>query len=319
MAARAEAEAPGELLRPGVAVKSLPGGMLDPEPPAAIAHELVSLPTGDKALLLHGLLSPGECERIAAASVAVGMQPAALHKAGRDCDRAELENPEISAELWRRARAAVSGEGSPFARLEFSVDDERVFGGDAAGEWTPCGLNSRFRSCRYGPGGHFSPHGDGWVAIPGTETRTFLTFMVYLNDVPAERAGATRFLRFPSDSEDGLEAVTLTPDGRLVGNSALVVHKVQPKTGMAVVFLQCSVLHDGEPVRSGHKAIFRSDVVFERRPGTEVPREGPRHQALLLHRRAERAEAKGDFAEATRLYRAAYKLDPSLEAGMAAA
>lgn len=317
MAAAAKAARLNELSRSGLAVKSLPAEILDSESPAAPEREWLALSTGDQALLLRGLLSPGECERIAAASASSGMEPAAVHKAARDCDRVVLDNPEISAELWRRARDAICGEGSPFAALDMTVDDEKDFGGGSAGHWTPCGLNSRFRSCRYGPGGHFSPHGDGWLVIPGTDNRTFLTFMVYLDDVPAERAGATRFLRFPATHAAGREAVSVTADGKMVGNPALVVHKVQPEAGMAVVFLQSRVLHDGEPVRSGTKAIFRSDVVFQRTPGSEAPREEPAQKALLLHRQAERKEAEGDYDEATRLYRAAYKLDPSLEAGMA--
>jgi len=213
---------------------------------------------------MRHLLSEKECLALMDASEAAGFEHAGLSSKVRGCERVVVEAPDIAQRLWERSEAHVCGEDSPFAELDISEDEAPDFGSGSGGRWKPVGLNSRFRSCRYGPRGHFAPHCDGWLEIPGTEHRTFLTFMVYLNDVPEDRRGATRFFRFPTSSDPPLHVDT--PDGLITGSDAYVTCKVQPEAGMAVVFKQAVVLHDGEPLASGSKSIFRSDVVFDAVP-----------------------------------------------------
>lgn len=63
----------------------------------------------------------------------------------------------------------------------------------AAGLWQPHQLNECWRILQYDSGGHFAPHVDAeYIAGPGH--KSLRTFMVYLNDVPAESGGGTCFI-----------------------------------------------------------------------------------------------------------------------------
>lgn len=101
------------------------------------------------------------------------------------------------------------------------------------------------------PGGHFSPHADGFFERSSNE-QSLLTFMMYLNDVPEGQGGCTRFFKFapmrPTDVDE---------QGRLVGSATEVVMKVRPRRGTAIVFPQGMMMHDGEPLGGGGTAFVR--------------------------------------------------------------
>lgn len=113
---------------------------------------------------------------------------------------------------------------------------------DAEGNtWTLCGLNSRFRFCRYRDGQGFRIHQDG-AHEPGPDRRSILTLQVYLDDDPARVGGQTRFYSERS--------------GGLLGG-------VTPRIGRAIVF-EHRLWHDGEPVHQGEKHVLRTDVMYQR-------------------------------------------------------
>lgn len=49
------------------------------------------------------------------------------------------------------------------------------------GTWRACGINEHLLFARYGPGGHFSPHTDGYTIVDFNH-RSLFTVLVYLND-----------------------------------------------------------------------------------------------------------------------------------------
>ena len=98
-------------------------------------------------------------------------------------------------------------------------------------EWKPIGLNERLRYYQYEPGQRFSEHFDIMFRINDT-TRTFLTFIVYLND--DFEGGETRF-----------------------GDQM-----IQPVMGSIILFPH-ELRHEGMMVRKGCKTVLRSDVVYE--------------------------------------------------------
>lgn len=49
------------------------------------------------------------------------------------------------------------------------------------GTWRACGVNEHLLFARYGPGGHFSPHTDGYTIVD-FNCRSLFTVLVYLND-----------------------------------------------------------------------------------------------------------------------------------------
>lgn len=121
---------------------------------------------------------------------------------------------------------------------------------DKSGQrWTFSGLNTRFRACRYAAGESFGIHRDG--AQARGECRTFLTVMLYLNDASGFGGGATHFYTSKARTE------------RLA--------TVTPREGLAIVFPH-ELWHEGEEVRSGHKYVLRTDVVYQRpRPEQDAP------------------------------------------------
>ena len=71
-----------------------------------------------------------------------------------------------------------------------------------------------------------------------------LTFMIYLND--GMTGGETRFF-------GGIEQAFRQPADPYLA--------VQPKTGMALIFLH-SIWHEGAVVQTGRKYVLRTDVMF---------------------------------------------------------
>jgi len=86
------------------------------------------------------------------------------------------------------------------------------------------------------------------------KTRSFLTFLIYLND--GFEGGATRFYRPSNESGGG---------GKI---SEMVAQGVQPKKGCVLVFPQgntASLLHEGSAVTKGTKYDVRTDVLYRRK------------------------------------------------------
>jgi hypothetical protein len=97
--------------------------------------------------------------------------------------------------------------------------------------WRPVGLNERLRYYRYDPGQFFRPHADGYFARENGE-RSFLTFLVYLND--DFYGGETCF---PGDV-------------------------IRPERGAALLFSH-PVLHESRVIDYGRKYVLRTDVMFQ--------------------------------------------------------
>lgn len=96
--------------------------------------------------------------------------------------------------------------------------------------YSALGLNERFRFYSYQAGQVFRWHTDGAYRRRAGETSR-LTFMIYLND-------------------------------DFAGGETLFEHvKVEPQTGMALIFAH-SLLHEGGEVFSGRKYVLRTDVMY---------------------------------------------------------
>jgi hypothetical protein len=278
---------------------------LDGTHPESMERVEIHLSGGHKALVVHNFLSAEECAALQHASRVAGFRPTGYASRVRNCDRVLLDCPELAAQLFRRIEPLLGDQ----AVVLVDSAGARDFGVGTEGTWTADGLNCRFRSCRYDAGGHFSPHCDGVVALD-RHRRSFLTFMVYLDSVPPERGGATRFLAMP---DGATQPIVVDGKDRLVAAPGLVEAAFQPRRGSVIIFQQCTILHDGEPLVDGTKHIFRSDVMFSRDPDTAPSHSPHQARALDLLQRAMKAEGDGDFALATSLYSRAYKLYPALE------
>lgn len=117
----------------------------------------------EDVFVLHDFLSGEECDRLIARSEALGYEAATvgdvLVTGFRNNARVILDDPELAAELWARARPLLP----------------------MVGGWEAVGLNARLRFYRYDVSEAFAPHYDGSYS-PGDGTESRLTFMIYLNE-----------------------------------------------------------------------------------------------------------------------------------------
>lgn len=125
------------------------------------------------AIKYEHLLSPQECERIIAATEALGYGKTLYDTAYRGNLRLMCDDRAMAAALWQRIHPAMA--------------DVTVRHNDRL--WRPVGLNPRFRYAKYPPGARFERHLDSFYEDVWTGARSFYTVNIYLNAV----AGATRF------------------------------------------------------------------------------------------------------------------------------
>ena len=93
-----------------------------------------------------------------------------------------------------------------------------------------------------------------------------------------------------------------------------VLHRIEAdRAGKAVVFFH-DLMHDGEPLKdkSPPKWLFRTEVIYERDPESAPKLSSAQLEARIFLKEAEEAETDCNIPEATRLYKKAYGLDPTL-------
>lgn len=117
--------------------------------------------------------------------------------------------------------------------------------------WYCTGLNERLRFLHYKKGTFFKKHFDGSY-VRGNELgkdkngeKSFITVQLYLNTVPKNNGGATRF--FDTDNE----------------NSTI---SVKPEEGKVLLF-EHKMLHDGETIYNDNveKYCVRTDVMYSKK------------------------------------------------------
>ena len=184
-------------------------------------------------LSLAPALSDRECQRLLARLSAQGFAPTggSYPATYRNNDRMVFDDAELAAALHERLGAALPST--------IVHDGER---------WTRCGLNARFRACRYQHGQAFCVHRDG-PHLRDLHTRSFLTLQFYLDDAAQMTGGRTRFY---ADRE-----------------AKALWAEMTPRRGTAIVF-DHGVWHDGEAVTAGQKHVLRTDVMYQRQAPTVV-------------------------------------------------
>jgi len=195
------------------------------------AHEYA----GDTRLLLvAGLFSPTECERLVQAADAVGFGRTNYPKHYRGNLRLITVDTSLAEAVWARLRptlpATLDVDGAPFEAV---------------------GLNECWRLAKYHPGDRFGAHVDACFQRNDDELSMY-TVNVYMRDVPPAAGGATRF--YPGN-------------GQRRYSPGEPVLSVAPEAGLAVIFRQPpgeQLLHDGEELSDGLKYLFRSDVMYRR-------------------------------------------------------
>jgi hypothetical protein len=224
-------------------------------------HEVVTtkhmIPFLDGAFCLENVLSRDECSRLIQAASILGYRPdhPSNLPSPTGIDSCEwLVDDSIHNLLYDRIR-----EHLPLSMGEASGSGSGNNGGSKKSN-ALCGINKRWRFFRYGKDCVYRPHIDGsWPAGSLSEdgksyeldksgsTRSYLTFLIYLND--DFEGGETKFY-YPEEE----------------GSKALVVRGIIPQRGSVLVFPQgntASLLHEGSAVTKGTKYVVRTDVLYK--------------------------------------------------------
>jgi predicted 2-oxoglutarate/Fe(II)-dependent dioxygenase YbiX len=183
---------------------------------------------GEQVFVVHGLLSPEECQEYIRITEHIGYSAAPITTPSgplmapgvRNNERVMIDNPAWAARLWKRAKPFVP---SPYLGHEATR------------------VNERFRFYRYEEGQTFRPHTDGHYAR--NEERSQFTFMVYLS----------------GDCDGGETVIYIQDDGLTLPDGAEI--RVKPETGKALFFYHY-LLYEGAPVRAGLKYVLRTDVMY---------------------------------------------------------
>ena len=271
---------------------------------------------GHEVLVIHDVFTQAELDEWLQLSRTIKYDRAHVDRAVRHCERCVFSSPTLAGLMWSRCRDAVS-EHSGLLQHTITKEDSGNFGMGSDGQWDASDLNTLFRLCRYPTGGHFAPHTDSSY-LESTERRSLLTFMAYLTQ--DFQGGCTEFLK----PESQLTVDPASAELRYHCRQEDVEWRLQPAAGSVVVFLQCCVLHSGQPVLEADdeatpsedplfpKHILRTDVMFNRKQGTAeqlTKRQLLAREALL---EAQQLEADGEQERAITAYQRAMRLDPEL-------
>eukprot|EP00292_Cryptomonas_paramecium_P000382 CAMPEP_0113688544 /NCGR_PEP_ID=MMETSP0038_2-20120614/16599_1 /TAXON_ID=2898 /ORGANISM="Cryptomonas paramecium" /LENGTH=373 /DNA_ID=CAMNT_0000609379 /DNA_START=145 /DNA_END=1263 /DNA_ORIENTATION=+ /assembly_acc=CAM_ASM_000170 len=280
-------------------------GCLDEELPQISAQKLSTPLDG---IVLENALSDQECEKLIAATEALGYSfwhPTSERRDFRNADTIEVTSEALAQRLWARVREQLPGRVA-IEREAGGVPNPR-WSPELEGVWRPTGLNPCFLFNRYGSGGHFSPHTDGY-SIVDFNTRSLYSALFYLSPC---QGGETRMMEESGEVlvRHQQERFVRDEGGRCRFPDERVRDEVQPAPGRALFFFQ-DTLHEGAPVRGGTKYMIRSDVMYTRDPPLcDQPAD---REAYGLFREAELLEAEGQVERATALFRRVSKLSPSL-------
>jgi len=203
------------------------------------------------AFQLLNVLSRAECERLVDLSEKLGyLEDAAvsLPRTIRHNDSFTwVVDDDTNDIIWQRCRQQLKDTH------EYNVGKHA------------CGINSRLRFYRYGPGDYFAPHTDGsWPGsrvIDGelidnaySDRWSQFSFLLFLSENYA--GGATRFYlsrdnpaRPASNPGDAIVIDVRTP----IGGALCFPHGVHP--------LHC--MHASQEITAGVKYIIRSDILFD--------------------------------------------------------
>ncbi|KAF8850545.1 hypothetical protein BDZ45DRAFT_731498 [Acephala macrosclerotiorum] len=258
----------------------------------------LNLPTSQTIHVLTTLLNEQECNTIISQHrdlIPSNVTPATVR------DREAFDDPVLAELIWERLGRfyEVKMEGAETKEVDTGNGDgkrgiERMVKDEDGCLWEVEGLNERFRLCRYLPEGKFSPHLDG-QRFASVDSCSFMTVNIYLNTVPSEHKGATRFLTIPGPK---------------------VLAQVQPVLGTAAIFRE-TVWHDGEELAGGEKYLLRTDVMYRRVKEFDFEELygglGDEEKGRKMLEIAERLEDSGESMEAVKWYKKAFRLWPALE------
>eukprot|EP01126_Amoeba_proteus_P004913 TRINITY_DN11622_c0_g2_i8.p1 TRINITY_DN11622_c0_g2~~TRINITY_DN11622_c0_g2_i8.p1 ORF type:complete len:807 (+),score=124.07 TRINITY_DN11622_c0_g2_i8:92-2512(+) len=198
---------------------------------------------------VRNLLTPQVCKMMIDKSEKMGYKSIQMEyeESYRRAERVVVMCKPLADALWEHLRVHL---------LRNDIFEVRPYGFGAAGVWRPVGVNPCFRFTKYSPGDHFKPHKDGLFVLHD-EYRSIYTIMAYLND--DFEGGETKF--YETDASQNISPTTKRTHKE--PPSYILKLAMKAKTGNVIVFNH-DALHEGTPLVSGIKYIFRTDMIFQR-------------------------------------------------------
>mmetsp|Transcript_17506 Transcript_17506/g.26780 ORF Transcript_17506/g.26780 Transcript_17506/m.26780 type:complete len:272 (+) Transcript_17506:50-865(+) len=263
----------------------------------------------DAAWTMENLLSQQECQKIIQDASTTGMKQANGDIRHRNNFNHKFQDKILSEILWSRLSDLVPSkyiirdpENHPAGFIPYSPQN-------MLGTWHPYAINTHFSVLYYKDGGHFGPHRDNHIKLSEHE-QSMLTVGIYLNDRPDGSGGATHFLCNDTDAP----AVDDATNRIQAPESSILVKVSADRAGKAVLFHH-GLLHEGGVIlgEKNPKWLLLTQVLYRRDESTAPLLSQDQKLARELLEQAEQAEVQSEFGLAMRLYKQAYRLDPSLE------
>lgn len=271
---------------------------------------------GKRAIVVRELLSGEECDRLvsfidALDRPAASDQPEDIVMTAASATPSHRNNQRVAVSSEKLSKVLFSRLAPLLATLHEDVisctaDNSHTFlnnGFGMKGKWKMHSLNSRFRLCKYHPGGHFGPHFDSDYVVDPMRERSLKTFMVYLNDT--YEGGQTNFVESHELHKDEDHGIYCSPEEKIFAS-------LKAKRGDCLLF-DHKLLHEGQRVSNGMKYLIRSDLMYINEIG-ELDEEGKRQEeAMQLYIEGMKLEEKGDVTSAVGFYKRAFKVCPDIE------
>lgn len=254
-----------------MASSSLPHSRLLPalskELPSSASVEILRC-EGKPVVIVRDFLAAAEAAHVIDALRSA--HPAAPGKVSSQRRRQECKfvDDELTQALWSRlngTRALSPGEIGPLLDAFTVAGIDAKDGEEVAllgGTWRAHHLLPRTTFSAYGREDFFGKHMDLRVASELPSFLSHATMVIYLNELGVHFTGGTLNI-----CETGATTETqVAADGtrRELVRDRGILHHIAPTAGMAVLFLQEEVEHEGGLVLSGDKYILRTDIMFER-------------------------------------------------------
>jgi hypothetical protein len=242
------------------------------------------------AVVIDNVLTEEECKellRIAEAStvkdtsgsptweramINIGGGRQTLATEARKCGRIILDSPELADKLLARLMPFLKELG-----FDLIKNQPLVTGLDGRGKtYRLSRLNERLRFLKYEGGEYFRPHWDANYITPDEQEESFYTVHLYLNGDGEQDLEELRQASKKAET-DPQGSVNMDLSGKLLGGATSFsasyreedgIVRVFPKTGSALVFQQCHLLHAGDPVFRGVKYTLRTEVMYRERAVT---------------------------------------------------
>lgn len=185
------------------------------------------LPTCN-GFILSNFFTTDECSKMIKMCEKIGFKqlPETSLSSHRTNTRIELMQPTFAIDLFEKIKT----------HLPKSIKYEGKI-------WNLSGVNEKIRYCKYDCGQYFDKHIDGHLILEKNNQtyQSFYTLMIYLNDVPKNSGGKTRFYTHN-------------------GKQLVIDYEYQPQSGDCICFDQ-EKLHDGENTNK-KKYIMRTEILY---------------------------------------------------------